>query len=446
MLGTGANKGLAPGKTLADGAVRYELIPVFGQATLTVRAKINTFGARLDVTFVGPDFDLDQGDAAFSSLTGTQYSALNATQVSLTPGVEGSLQVACNGEHYALVKLTGSGGTGTIAYVDVMTVDIPTVFTSSAGGPAPALQMVQKFPGSGTWVVPARCYSIDVFGVGAGSGGAGGGGGYSGGTGSGGGGFGGFGGARAFVRLPVIPGETITVTVGAGGTGGAGGAAGSPGAPGNNGADGGATIITASASGWTVKVPGGNGSLTSGPIVLGTTTRGGGAGAVAGAGAAPTAGVTFSLSAVTIPYAQVTADVIPPLANTGQGGITNAGGAGGGAGGSGSPPVDAGIIITTQAVAPSGTAGGTAVVYALAVAGETLGLFATSTPAIGGTGGAGAAGAASPGAVGGTGGVGQGGGGGGGGGSSSGAGGGAGGAGGPGGPGFAAIYYQAPGA
>lgn len=129
LQGTGTNRGLAVGQTMADTAVRYELIPVFGLAVLTVRAKVTGAGAKLDVIFVGPDFDPDQGDTAFAALAGTQYSTLNPTQVLLAVGTEGALQVRCTGESFALVKLTGSGGTATIAYVDVHGADVNILAT-----------------------------------------------------------------------------------------------------------------------------------------------------------------------------------------------------------------------------------------------------------------------------------------------------------------------------
>jgi hypothetical protein len=97
----------------------------------------------------------------------------------------------------------------------------------------------QKITSSGNFVVPNNVTKIFVSGV-AGGGGGGGAAGCPANTdsASGGGGGGGSGDIANRLSIDVIPGETLTVTIGAKGTGGAGGAAGSnPGSNGNNGTD-----------------------------------------------------------------------------------------------------------------------------------------------------------------------------------------------------------------
>lgn len=48
---------LAAGVATANGGVLYEVVPVYGTATLTTRIKTATNGGTIDVIFVGPDFD-----------------------------------------------------------------------------------------------------------------------------------------------------------------------------------------------------------------------------------------------------------------------------------------------------------------------------------------------------------------------------------------------------
>jgi hypothetical protein len=70
-------------------------------------------------------------------------------------------------------------------------------------------------PGSYTWQVPAGVYWIKGYLIGGGGGGGGGSASYGGG--------GGGGGASIYAKIPVTPGEIITIKVGAGGSGGTGG-------------------------------------------------------------------------------------------------------------------------------------------------------------------------------------------------------------------------------
>jgi hypothetical protein len=74
------------------------------------------------------------------------------------------------------------------------------------------IEAVEEIKQSGNWTVPAGCKSIDVFAVGGGGGssvsiGGGGGGGYT----------------SPVYNIPAVPGEMLTVTIGAGGASGADG-------------------------------------------------------------------------------------------------------------------------------------------------------------------------------------------------------------------------------
>ena len=99
-----------------------------------------------------------------------------------------------------------------------------SVFPAASGG---VTQKVTEFTSTGTFVVPSNCSSVELFLVGGGGG--------SGGIAatttcqSGGGG----GGAVARRTIPVTPGASYTVTIGAGGAGGASGGSGG----GSNGTD-----------------------------------------------------------------------------------------------------------------------------------------------------------------------------------------------------------------
>ena len=107
------------------------------------------------------------------------------------------------------------------------------------------------FAASGVYVVPADVDAIEGTLFAAGAGGAGGGGGFTAASGGGGGGGqGGDSGGMINFFLRVVPGETLTITVGLGGAGGLGGAAGADGAESAAGQD---TVISGSLG--TVTVP-----------------------------------------------------------------------------------------------------------------------------------------------------------------------------------------------
>ena len=130
--------------------------------------------------------------------------------------------------------------------------------------------------GTTHWSVPSGVTQISAVAVGGGGGGAGAGGGSGGGTDDGGGG--GAGGGLAYGTFTVTPGESLTITVGAGGNGGTGGSS-TP----TNGTVGGLSKIQRSA---TVLLQGGGGNggaydasqQTSGGGSTGTERDGGGTG------------------------------------------------------------------------------------------------------------------------------------------------------------------------
>lgn len=84
------------------------------------------------------------------------------------------------------------------------------------------------FTSSGSWTCPAGITA--VFAIGAGAGGGGCGGGSGGGSGAGSGGAGGGGALQQIFYVPVVPGTTYTITIGAGGAGGTAGSSGFSGA------------------------------------------------------------------------------------------------------------------------------------------------------------------------------------------------------------------------
>ena len=226
---------------------------------------------------------------------------------------------------------------------------------------SPALDAI-PFLSSGTYVVPAGIAEIIVFGYG---GGGGGGAGYvTGGGTTGAGGGGGSGASIVTTTVPVIPGETLTITIGAGGTGGPNiSGTGSPGAVG------GSTIVAGSLS--TLTLPGGTG----------------GAGGTTGAGGAPGSAIT-SLATVC------------SVGGTG-GTYTNSGAAGtgsirvvsGGAGG-GTPPGGGGGGGGGSCVGTGGTGGLGAVTVGGGSTNANPGDAAAANSGAGGGGGGGAAGGA----------------------------------------------------
>lgn len=122
-----------------------------------------------------------------------------------------------------------------------------------------------RLTSSGTFVVPAGVTNPTISGV---AGGGGGGGGAGGGTGNFVGGAGGAGGAgQSVVRqsYPVVPGSTLTITIGAGGTAGTSsiGAA-------TGGGNGGNTVIAGMVGGTVTLIGGGGGAPGVNAVTLGT--------------------------------------------------------------------------------------------------------------------------------------------------------------------------------
>jgi type II secretory pathway pseudopilin PulG len=147
------------------------------------------------------------------------------------------------------------------------------------GGGTPRVVVFDR-PGTYTWVVPPGVERIWVTGTGAGGGGGGG----AGGSNDAGGGGGGSGAACIEAPLRVVPGETLTITVGVGGAGGAGGGVGGAGGAGGAGGN---TVISGSISGTLLILYGGSGGYGGVVGVGGAGGAGGGAGGgVGGAGGA----------------------------------------------------------------------------------------------------------------------------------------------------------------
>lgn len=234
-------------------------------------------------------------------------------------------------------------------------------------------QVVQTITTSGNFVVPAGCTSLKIE-----TWGAGGGGGAASATlvaiASGGGGGGGAYNSSAFT---VIPGQTYTITIGAGGT------AGLSSTNGGNGGSGGATTVSGDAG--TVTANGGGGGGGAAAIILGTTNgaagvgatglRNGGAGqagqgntsGVGGGGAGNAGNGGTPAGGIGSP------NVSPYVGGTGAAGVTgsNVGTTGGLAGGGGSGghiiiignrnggPGRAGRVVLTYCVSPTAPSAGT---------------------------------------------------------------------------------------
>lgn len=135
------------------------------------------------------------------------------------------------------------------------------------------------YTSSTTYVVPTGCVAVLVSAVGGGGGGGAGGGG---GGNNGGGGGGGASGCFVTELMPVVAGETLTLTIGTGGSAGAAG-----GGTGGSGGTGNTTSVSAGTSGWTVRALGGSGG--SGGV---TTTGGAGGPSYVGGGLSSGAGAT----------------------------------------------------------------------------------------------------------------------------------------------------------
>ncbi len=213
----------------------------------------------------------------------------------------------------------------------------------------PMQRKTARFLATDTFDVPLDVEAVQVMILGAGMGGAGGGGGanaapnYRGGSG-GGGGANGF---LAMAPMPVTPGETLDITIGAGGVGGGGGAAGNGGAGGDglDSATAGDTIVAGALKTMTVRgIP----SVSNNPPGL-TRFGKGGTGAAGGvAGAISQVPATQSVSTDLI------ANQNPGGGSASTVGATNGAGGGGGDGAPGQTP----LFCASQQVLPHVDAAG----------------------------------------------------------------------------------------
>jgi hypothetical protein len=184
-----------------------------------------------------------------------------------------------------LMDQAASGTPGT-AYVNSRTAGTSFVINSTSGSDNSSVAWWIVEPGldrvyttSTTLTVPTGITRILVNGVG-GAGGGGGGGAKTGITATGGAGGGGAGGSAEFIPntpLTVVPGETLTITIGPAGTAGIGGTA--AGASGTSGGNGGSTTIVGSSSGTIFTANGGIGGTFSANRTGGSGNAGGTGGA-----------------------------------------------------------------------------------------------------------------------------------------------------------------------
>lgn len=135
---------LGAGAVTASGGILYEVVPIFGAQSLTVRIKTATNGGTIDIVLVGPDFPPKQSVAAFSALIGTKYTTGNPTQVAVTAGTEAVITTPVNGESYAIVKFTGTVGAGAISYCDVDGLGVTGVIAGAGAPVATQLAITQQ--------------------------------------------------------------------------------------------------------------------------------------------------------------------------------------------------------------------------------------------------------------------------------------------------------------
>lgn len=214
----------------------------------------------------------DTGGAGWSALpagisTVAQAQAMTDDATALTPLKLASVTATQSRRGIAAVASLAQAGAG----VDDSTIMTPRKTVEAIARLSP--HTFQTLAGSGSFVVPADTYFLDIemWGGGGGGGGVG----SAGTTGAGGGG------AGEYVRfiLPVAPGSSIAYAVGTGGSGGGGGAAGG---------NGGSTIFGAfSALGGAGGSPNGignggaGGTGGAGAVSLRSSGNAGGAGATA---------------------------------------------------------------------------------------------------------------------------------------------------------------------
>jgi hypothetical protein len=213
------------------------------------------------------------------------------TTVAMTAASDSSTTLYTKSAHTSASIRALARMTATEATVGTWATDVSLVYLDKI--PFTNEVRSQTFTGSGTFNVPTTTYKIKALVVGAGAQG-GGGGGTIGSNGSGGnGGKGGKAGTVIFGEYPVVPGDPITVTIGAGGSGA--GSGGSSNTNGTNGGNGG----TSSLSGTGISVSaaggiGGSGGLSQTILIVTVPGEAGdagengiGAGGTAGSGASP---------------------------------------------------------------------------------------------------------------------------------------------------------------
>lgn len=223
--------------------------------------------------------------------------------------------------------------------------NIPAAYDYAFSQYTPPSQVVFTTTGATSWVVPPGITQISAVCIGGGGGGSG----ADGGRGES--NSGGGGGGLAYGTIAVTPGETLTVTVGAGGTSGAG----------NAGTAGGATTI---ARGVTVLLSGGGGGggpeRNAGVGAAGTSTGtdrlGGGTGGTGGTGGAASGG---SGGGGAGGYSGAGGNGGTSAGGTGSAGTGGSGGGGGGYSGTGATVGGSGGGVGLLGSGTNGTAGAT---------------------------------------------------------------------------------------
>lgn len=191
------------GTTTGTGAYTYVAAPTF----VSITPSSGSVAGGTSVTITGTGFT-GATAVTFGGTAATAFTVNSATQISATTPAHAA------GAVNVIITAPGGSVTGTGAYTYVA-VPTYTIITFSSAGTT-------------TWTAPAGVTSVEYLVV-AGGGGGGGTSSYDTAYGGGGGGAGGF---RTASGYAVTPGNSYTVTVGAGGAGGATGA--NPGSQGGN--------------------------------------------------------------------------------------------------------------------------------------------------------------------------------------------------------------------
>lgn len=255
-------------------ASNYTYMPstVYGFVTLTADMSGRIYA---DATSANQGFTLPPANAADGTIAGVVSD--NSLEFEIFRSDQSTVNTlwieAPTGN--SLIFAGGSLGAGVPLYVpSLYTVrlwsDSNASWIAELRPPAPAVPHVYDYTSAGTYTVTVplgvtRMLVRRCIGGGGGGGGAG----------SNGGAVGGGAGGAASCVLPVAPGQTVTVTVGAGGVGGAGGST-----PAAGGA-GGTSEVSVSASVF-ASATGGQGGASAAANVMATTANGGGFGTVDG--------------------------------------------------------------------------------------------------------------------------------------------------------------------